>query len=544
MRVGNWASAPHHRSQLTLFSPSLDDMIPPGHQIRGLEQLVQLFDWSDWEAGYDGHRGQPPIHPSLIAGAILYGLKEGIRSSRKLEDATKMRIDFMWFLNGRVIDHSTFAAFRTRFGSELRDLFKQLAVLAINRAVEIELAVDGTRIRASSSRTGALTADGIERRAAQVAKQLTEALERMEQADLFEGDDGESPEQLEKRIHRLEREQEELARALEKARERDEAKARKADKRMAATARVPVTDPDAHVLTNKEGGYAPNYTPTVAVDTATGTIVDAQVPTGSDEAGVVDDVVAAAEKLGKGKLSGVLFDSAFATGSNLEKLSSDCVPVYAPTGVADASNPAVRPDPSTAVAPEKWDALPMQGKKRRVLARQAFIYDPQDDCYRCPMGRALEWKRSTKRDGVQVAKYLCGDCSNCPLASKCLSKKAKKRSIWRDQFEPFREELKERMNTDGARQIYRRRAPAAEGVIGHIKHVMGIRHFLLRGQEKVRTEWLWACSAHNLSKILNSGWDAVEKQLSALKTRLRPCTAVLSRPRPYIMITSSRCLAA
>ena len=156
MRVGNWASAPHHRSQLTLFSPSLDDMIPPGHQIRGLEQLVQLFDWSDWEAGYDGHRGQPPIHPSLIAGAILYGLKEGIRSSRKLEDATKMRIDFMWFLNGRVIDHSTFAAFRTRFGSELRDLFKQLAVLAINRAVEIELALEIPNQRQGKARLGFL----------------------------------------------------------------------------------------------------------------------------------------------------------------------------------------------------------------------------------------------------------------------------------------------------------------------------------------------------------------------------------------------------
>ena len=29
-----------------------------------------------------------------------------------------------------------------------------------------------------------------------------------------------------------------------------------------------------------------------------------------------------------------------------------------------------------------------------------------------------------------------------------------------------------------------------------------IRPFLLRGLEKVRTEWLWACTAHNLRKLL------------------------------------------
>jgi len=30
---------------------------------------------------------------------------------------------------------------------------------------------------------------------------------------------------------------------------------------------------------------------------------------------------------------------------------------------------------------------------------------------------------------------------------------------------------------------------------------MGIRQFLLRGLEKVRTEWLWACTAYNLKKL-------------------------------------------
>ena len=293
----------------------------------------------------------------------------------------------------------------------------------------------------------------------------------------------------------------------------------KGDKRRAASTRVPVTDPDAHVLKNKEGGYAPNYTPTAAVDTATGAIVDADVPAGSDEAGVVETAVDAATEMSGHKPSGVLFDGGFATGANLEGLSLEGVPVYAPSGVPNESNPAARADLSVPVPADKWSALPMQGRKKRVLSREAFIYDAENDCYWCPMARRLSDKKRKRRDSVQVAEYRCEDCTDCPLAHKCLSRGAQRRRINRDEFEPYREALKQHMNTDDARQVYRRRAPVAEGVFGHIKHVMGIRQFRLRGQEKVRTEWLWVCSAYNLAKILGSGWGAAKKLLPVPRER-------------------------
>ena len=37
---------------------------------------------------------------------------------------------------------------------------------------------------------------------------------------------------------------------------------------------------------------------------------------------------------------------------------------------------------------------------------------------------------------------------------------------------------------------------------GILKAVMGVRQFLLRGLEKVKTEWLWACTAFNLAKLV------------------------------------------
>ena len=41
----------------------------------------------------------------------------------------------------------------------------------------------------------------------------------------------------------------------------------------------------------------------------------------------------------------------------------------------------------------------------------------------------------------------------------------------------------------------------AEYPTGILKSVLGLRQFLLRGLEKVRTEWRWACTAFNLKKL-------------------------------------------
>ena len=522
MRDGKWASPKHHRDQYAMFSPSLDDMIPAGHPIRLLEALLLVVDWGPWEAAYKGSRGRPPIHPRLVAGALLYGLTRKIRVSRHLEEATRVRLDFMWFLHGMTIDHSTFCAFRTQFEGELKDLFKQLAVIALKGEMDVELAVDGTRIRANSSRTGSLTAEAIERRAERIAGELSAALDRMKQLDLLEDTEVCSVEDLHKEIAALQAQQAKLTRALEQARERDEAKARKADRRRAESTRVPITDSDSHVLQNKEGGYAPNYTPTAAVDTHTGAILVADVPEGSDEAGVVGEAVAGTEELTGQLPERILFDSTFATGPNLDSLAQQGIEAYAPAGTPKEANPAVRPDPSVPVPAEQWDALPKQGKKKRVLTREAFVYDKEQNCYWCPMARRLPLHRRLKssglRGGVEVHEYMSESCADCPLVDCCLSRKAKRRRISRDQFETQREELHERMAADGAAEIYKRRAPAAEGVFGHIKHGMGVRRFLLRGLPKVRIEWLWITAAHNVSRILATGAGRLDVNQTGQKT--------------------------
>ena len=57
------------------------------------------------------------------------------------------------------------------------------------------------------------------------------------------------------------------------------------------------------------------------------------------------------------------------------------------------------------------------------------------------------------------------------------------------------------MAREESRTIYRQRPRIAETPFGILKSVMGLRQFLLRGLEKVKTEWLWAVTAFNIVKL-------------------------------------------
>ena len=132
-------------------------------------------DWCLWEAEYNRTRGQPPIHPRFVAGAILYGMYRGIRSTRRLEEACCYRLDFQWLVEGRRIDHTTFNKFRTKFKRPLKDLFRQIGRVAMGLGLITlcEVAFGGTRVKANNSRYKTRT-----------AKTLEEKLERLD--ELFE----------------------------------------------------------------------------------------------------------------------------------------------------------------------------------------------------------------------------------------------------------------------------------------------------------------------------------------------------------------------
>jgi transposase len=166
------------RQQRALFAPTLDSMIGSDDPVRLVDEILAGLDWTAWEAEYDGARGQPPIHPRIIAAAILYGLCRGIRSTRKLQAACCYRVDFLWLVEGRQIDYTTFAKFRTRFGPQLKDLFRQLGRLAMSLGLVRlgEVAFDGTRVKSNNSRYNTRTAATLAEKLAALDAQFDQML--------------------------------------------------------------------------------------------------------------------------------------------------------------------------------------------------------------------------------------------------------------------------------------------------------------------------------------------------------------------------------
>jgi len=69
--------------------------------------------------------------------------------------------------------------------------------------------------------------------------------------------------------------------------------------------------------------------------------------------------------------------------------------------------------------------------------------------------------------------------------------------------------MRRKLRTKHGRKRYGLRKELPEPVFGQIKQVRGFRQFLLRGKEKVRSEWRFICTGHNLLKLFGACNDGL-----------------------------------
>jgi transposase len=537
--MGRWATTVRSRDQIVLFAPTLDESVMADHPVRVFDEVLASLDFGEWERHYVLVEGQPPIHPRVMAGVILYGLSLGIRSSRKLEDATGNRIDFIWLCQGRVIDHSTLSGFRTRFGPELKDLFRQVGKVAIGMGMANlnQVALDGTVKRANNSRFATARRASLQQKLEALDQQVDELLAQAEQTDRREddlyGEEG-SPSKLPRDLRDLQARQKRLREAMKKIEAMEQKRGKGQEQATGKTPEkpsgkkgqgpadfgelsraVPTTDPDSSVLPNKAGGFAPNYTLVAATETKNGFIVDDQVVEGNDEAGSVLPAVKGIEENFGQRPAELLADSGFNTGANLQDLAAAGTVPLMPArqqpadqnGNKRGENPALRPCPSEPLSAAQQEKLPIN-PQLKVLDKSAFVYDAAADGYHCPMGKWLAFAGTNAyvRDRVKgtyrIYESVAGDCGNCPLAKRCLPKQNRTRRVVRDEYEPLREEMAQRMRSAAGRGKYRRRSFLCETPFAVMSTTMNVRQLLLRGMSKVKMEWSWICSAYNLRKLV------------------------------------------
>lgn len=511
-KVSYWQDAPMPREQIVLFAETLEDRIPDDHPVRLLDEILGRMDWSLWEAEYHGSFGQPPIHPSILAKALLFAMLRRIRSSRVIEYEIKHSVDFMWLVSGRTIDHVTISNFRRKHTKQLKDLHRQVVKVAIDLGLAklSELCIDGSRVLASANRYKTWTAKKVRLALEEVDRQIAQALEEMEASDsvdeLFE--DGESADRLPGPLQDLKARRQKLDEHFKTLEQMDaDRKANGIDPKK-NPAQLPKTDPDARILPNKEGGYAANYTPMATTETENGFIVDADVVIGNVEHDQMVSTVERVESEHDVTVETVMGDTAYSTGPNLTAMEDRGTELLAPLAEPKCKdNPAIREDPTQPVAEEDLDRLPKNPQTKR-FDKSAFIYDEEADCYYCPAGKKLP--RSGKEKKVRGGKtsyqlnYTCYECGGCPLAARCRKDpNAKKgRKVTHDLHEGARRRHRERMRLDESKERYKTRQHIGETPFAVLKAVMGVRQFLLRGHEGVQTEWLWGTTAFNLKKLI------------------------------------------
>jgi transposase len=143
------------RGQVMLLPPSLTDWLAEDHLVWTVLGAVEQMDLDAFYGAYRANgQGRAAYDPRMMVALLVYSYAVGIRSSRQIERACGGDVSFRVITAMAVPDHSTIAEFRRRHEHAIGELFVGvLALCGEAGLVQVgEIAVDGTRMRASASR--------------------------------------------------------------------------------------------------------------------------------------------------------------------------------------------------------------------------------------------------------------------------------------------------------------------------------------------------------------------------------------------------------
>jgi hypothetical protein len=270
-------------------------------------------------------------------------------------------------------------------------------------------------------------------------------------------------------------------------------RAAKADEEAKQQARASMTDAQARVMKQPDGGYAPSYNVQVSTDGAAGAIVAVGVTqAGSDYRELEAGVERVEKNLGCAPQQMVV-DGGFVSRENILALDEKHIELVGPLeeGRAQSAGQMQRRGVATEFYPE------------------AFTYDAGTDTYSCPAGKTLCHAGNEKRIGQVIHHYRArgADCQACLFKQRCCpTAAAKGRTLSRRVDAPAVSAFLARMQTEEAKAIYRRRGPVAEFSNLWIKAKLGLRQFRLRGLVKVGIEAVWACLTYNVLLWIRLRW--------------------------------------
>lgn len=201
----------YNQNQLMLIPPSLDELIKPNHPVRLINTVIDRLDLESLVNKYEGG-GASSYHPRMLLKVLVYGYLCNIYSSRKLEDAVRENIHFMWLAGMNTPDHHTINRFRCeRLKDNIKQLFSQVVLLLAEAGMISlkEVYTDGTKIEANANKYTFVWGKSIKNNKVNMVRQLEELWRYTQQVAQRELSEPEpdfgnlGPEELEAAIDRL-----------------------------------------------------------------------------------------------------------------------------------------------------------------------------------------------------------------------------------------------------------------------------------------------------------------------------------------------------
>jgi transposase len=496
---------PFNLDQNYLLPPDVNDWLSPTHLARFTRTLVtETLDLTAIREAYRSKfgTGAPPYDPAMMTSVLIYCYCIGVRSSRKIEQATYDDLGLRFLTANQHPDHDSIAAFRKRHLAALGALFEQVlqlcAEVGLVNAGEIALYLDGTKMLAAASRQQTLSYARMRKTEEQLKAEVEQILREAEEADRAEDalygpgnqGGGDVPEELadpQTARQRLRAAQEKLAKASKLRQEMDQSAQEQAEQQVAeASARR-----EEHDRLRKPGRKP-----------------------------VVPDV---------NELSATIREDLRANltdpGSRLMKdgATKAIVQAYNCQAVVAAGSQVIVACDVTQEENDLHQLAPMAQLAEQALHPLRVDLAPCDkestgacDKLGADAGYlTIEGVGDARVQGFDL--YIAGGKMTGQPPEPPAAQPAPTRGGFVMYVEPpkpatpfakLQLQMQEKVSTPEGAAFYKKRSTTVEPVFGQIKENRGIRRMMMRGLTAAQAEWKLICTTNNILKVFRHDLDA------------------------------------
>jgi transposase len=455
--------------------------------VRAIWELTGRMDLSELRQrirSRQGEAGQAAEDPQLLISIWIYAYSEGVSSSREVAARLEHEPALMWLAGLRTISHATLSNFRTDHKEVLEGIFVQLlGVLETAGVVKLEQVMhDGTKIRAQAG------ADTF-RREGKLRENLEKARVVVEQ--MGEGEAEGTARQRAARQRAARERAERLEQALGELQQLQSKQPSEEDKQ---EVRVSLTEPEARMMKHGDNAITPAYNAQISTDAGNKVIVGAHLSQCSSDSGSLLPAIAVVEQNMGRKPSQVVTDGGFTNRESIVGMQELEIDYIGSLGNREARQAAgVK---AAGIEAEFGPAF--------------FILQPETKTLGCPAGKVLGYVGQSSKRGNRYHQYRAAgsDCQACPEQKKCCPKHPAKGRMVSVLVSEAAEiaEFRSKMESEEAKQIYKKRGPVAEFPNAWLKDKIGLRKFSLRGMVKAGIELTWACLSYNVMVWKRECW--------------------------------------